>query len=254
MDMVRYNRWKFTLLLAALLGLLVVHPFLYGDQAWVALVYDLLLAAVSLGAILVLFQRKQSRVMAVVLGLPTLASALTYQLGPAATPVSVTIFFQLCAFLFLGYTVVTILRTIFVGAEVSFDSINGAFCGYLLLGVAFGHLYCLVESVRPSSFNLQEHFGPLALEGGRRHSLLTYFSLVTLTTVGYGDITPRSPPARSLACVEAIIGQFYVAVIIAGLVALKVSAALRKQQPDRAVSATSRVSPDDQLPFQDRPT
>lgn len=244
-----YKRWKFTFLLATLLCLLVVHPFIYGDRALVALIYGILLVVAFLGAFLILFQRKKSRVMAVVLGFPTLASALTNQFWPAATPVSVTICFRLFAFMFLGYTVVTILLTIYVDAEVSLDSIIGAFCGYLLIGLGFGHLYSVVESVRPGSFFLQGHLEPLALEGDRRHSLLTYFSLVTLTTVGYGDITPHSPAAGSLACVEAIIGQFYVAVVIASLVALRVSTALRERRPDQTVSATNRVSPDDQLTF-----
>jgi hypothetical protein len=251
--MALYKRWKFTVLLVALICLLVVHPLIYGNEAFLALVYDLLLAVVFLTAILVLFQRRKSRVMATLLGFPTLASAFANQFWPVATPVYVIVFFQLVSFMFLGYTVVTILMTILVDAEVSADSINGALCGYLLIGAAFGHLYCFVESVRPGSFLVQEHFGLLALEEGRRHSLLTYFSLVTLTTLGYGDITPHSPPARSLACVEAIIGQFYVAVIIAGLVALRVSAAIREHGSDRTVSPTNRASPDDPLTFHGRP-
>jgi hypothetical protein len=79
--------------------------------------------------------------------------------------------------------------------------------GYLLLGLAFGHLYCLLEAVAPGSFRLREDLAAPVHDPGRRQFLLTYFSLVTLTTVGYGDITPGSDPARGLAAVEAVLGQ-----------------------------------------------
>jgi voltage-gated potassium channel Kch len=59
-----------------------------------------------------------------------------------------------------------------------------------------------------------------------RYFLLAYFSLVTLATVGYGDITPATELARSLAVVEAIVGQFYIAVLIADLIGKKLSQAV----------------------------
>jgi hypothetical protein len=97
----------------------------------------------------------------------------------------------------------------------------------------FGHVFCLVEAFHPGSFHMAEHVGPLLLHDDQRHFRLTYFSLVSLTTLGYGDITPHSGSARSLACVEAIVGQFYVAVVIAELIALKVSSALQKPDARR---------------------
>jgi hypothetical protein len=60
-------------------------------------------------------------------------------------------------------------------------------------------------------------------EEGRQRSVLTYFSFITLTTLGYGDITPGSGAARGLAMVEAIMGQFYIAVLVAELVGRRVS-------------------------------
>jgi hypothetical protein len=229
--MARYNRWKFTALLLALLALLVAYPLLKGSEPFARL-FTLLLVTVLVASLLALFQRRSSRLAAVVLGAPSLAGVLTHHLLPATAPALASLFFHLFPVIFLGYTVGTILTALFAGTEVSADSISGAFCGYLLIGLAFGHLYCLAETFAPGSFLVQEHLGPLPAGEGRRLSLLAYFSLITLTTVGYGDVLPRSAPARTLAWVEAVIGQFYVAVVIAELIALKVSAAVRERRPD----------------------
>jgi voltage-gated potassium channel len=227
-----YGRWKFTVLLLALLLLLVVHPLAAGDRE-AALLYEFLLALVFVAALLFLFQGRRSRVAALVLGIPSLLGAFTPHLLPGASPLLAGVVFHLAPVVFLGYTVATILKTIFRAPDVSVDSVNGAFCGYLLIGVTFGHLCCLAEASWPGSFLLAEHVGPLPADQRRRHALLNYFSLITLTTVGYGDITPRSPVTRTLAWVEGVLGQFYVAVIVAALVALRVSAAIRDQPPDR---------------------
>lgn len=222
-----YDRWKFTILLLALLLLVVVHPLAQGNAVFPPLLFQVLAALVLLAAGLALFERHGSRVAALVLGIPSVVGIFTDYLLPGASPVLAALLFHLLPAVFLGYTLVVILRTIFRDPHVSTDRINGAICGYLLLGLSFGHLYCLAEALWRGSFHLREHLGALPDEDVRRFSLLTYFSLVTLTTVGYGDITPQSGPARTLAWVEAVMGQFYVAVIVAELIALKVAAALQ---------------------------
>jgi hypothetical protein len=240
LEAIWYNRWKYTALLLALLLLLVAHPLVNGDQAFLALLYGLLLATVFLLSILALFQRSRSRVLTLVLGIPTVVGVFTHYLMPPTSPVWTSRLLHLSAVVFLGYTVALILRGLFVETDVSADDINGAFCGYLLIGLAFGHLYCLTESFWPDSFLLQEHLGSLPAAESRRHSLLAYFSLITLTTLGYGDILPRSTPARTLAAVEAVLGQFYLAVVIAELIARKVSAAIREQRSDRPPTPGSK--------------
>jgi hypothetical protein len=228
------KRWKFTLLLVGLILLMGVHPMLSASPAVLTSLYNVFLAAVFFGALFVLYQRKQSRLVALVLGTPTLVALCTRYFVPGMPPVAASLLFHLLPALFLAYTVVTILTTVLVGSAVSADNINGALCGYLLIGLAFGHLYCLAETFQPGSFFILEQFGPLPADEDRRHSLLSYFSLITLTTVGYGDLIPRSPSARSLVWVEAVIGQFYVAVVIAQLIGMKVSATLGGSRPNGA--------------------
>src|SRR5204863_7015600 len=100
----------------------------------------------------------------------------------------------------------------------SADSIYGAFCGYLLVGLIFGHLYRCLEALSPGSFHGNADFMAHVQDERYTHFLLVYFSFVTLTTVGYGDITPASEATRGLAVVEAVIGQFYLAVLIGELI------------------------------------
>jgi hypothetical protein len=80
-----------------------------------------------------------------------------------------------------------------------------------------------VELISPGSFRGPAELASQLADPAQRRLVLNYFSFVTLTTVGYGDIVPASPPARSLACVEAVVGQFYLAVLVAGLVGISVS-------------------------------
>jgi hypothetical protein len=221
------DRWKFTALLVTLLCLLVVHPLISWRDDVAAPAYTVFLATAFLTVIMVLFRRRESRIAAFLLGVPTLVGVVANFALPGAPAVLGAAFLHLFPIAFLGYTVLVILRTIFRDPGVSSDGINGAFCGYLLLALAFGHGYCLLEAALPGAFILQEQIGPMPPEGGRRHALLTYYSLITLTTVGYGDIIPRTVQARTLASVEAVMGQFYVAVVVAELIALKVSAPKR---------------------------
>jgi hypothetical protein len=94
--------------------------------------------------------------------------------------------------------------------------------------VLFGHGYSLVEALAPGSFRGGDFVtGPP--DPGRVHLTLTYFSFVTLTTVGYGDVAPAAGLARGLANVEAIVGQFYLAVLVADLIGKRVAQALSER-------------------------
>jgi len=116
------------------------------------------------------------------------------------------------AFLFLA--TVTAMRQIAVGNNISANRIVGAICVYLMLGVIWALCYALLEAMVPGSFEgLSEHAASSSWNPD-----WVYFSFVTLTTLGYGDILPQTYSARSLSFFEAIVGQFYLAVLVAGLV------------------------------------
>ena len=96
-------------------------------------------------------------------------------------------------------------------------SLRGAW-GWSLFGVVWGLAYALVEQLTPDAFRFPETVSASAIQ-----QQLLYFSLVTLTTAGYGDISPQSPFAQALANLEAILGQIYLAVLVARLVGIQVA-------------------------------
>jgi hypothetical protein len=208
---------KYLALLLALALFLVLGPVLRTILD-LPLLYDAALTVVFVAAFATIFRLSPLRWPALVLGIPTLVGAWSgYVLtGPPRLPLVVG--FHGAAVLFLMFAVGAILGMIYGKEHITADSLFGAFCGYLLLGLAFGHVYCLLETAAPGSFHADEEFVRELQQPDRRHFLLTYFSLITLTTVGYGDITPAHSAARGLAVLEAVAGQFYIAVLIAGLV------------------------------------
>lgn len=132
---------------------------------------------------------------------------------------------------FFGFATVEILRSIFRHRTIGVDAVIGSMCGYLLAGAAWASLYSLIDHVVTGSFSMSPSLAA-RLEGWHsRHALFDYFSFVTLTTMGYGDVTPVRAPATVLALLEAVFGQFYVAVVVAQLVSVRLAQTLRSDDP-----------------------
>jgi len=218
-------------LLVALLLIIVAYP-IASESIASRLLYDALLTIVFLAAFLVPFTPRRHRLAALLLGLLTLLGIWTGYVLPDLSRLPVAVAFHVLSSLFLGLTIVVILQEVFRTQDVSADTIAGALCGYLLVGMVFGDLYCVVALTRPASFRGTAELAATLLDGNELHHVLTYFSFMTLTTVGYGDIMPASPSARGLAVVEAVVGQFYLAVLIAGLVGKHISQAISPQPFD----------------------
>lgn len=116
--------------------------------------------------------------------------------------------------LFLGLLVFTFATQIIKVKTITSNTIIATLCLYLVIGLFWGALYALLYEFDPGSYS-----GAL-LDNveGNKFNLFIYFSIVTLTTLGYGDITPQTLEASSLCQLEAIVGQFFTAVVIAWLV------------------------------------
>lgn len=107
---------------------------------------------------------------------------------------------------------------------------------YLLFGLTWGLLYVVIFQLQPGAFNIAGLAPPIAGQSGNPQPMfpiLGYFSLITLSTVGYGDITPITMQARFAAAAEGIIGQFYLAILVARLVGMQMS-----QSPSQSTDQT----------------
>lgn len=113
---------------------------------------------------------------------------------------------------FFAVVLAALLAHVMAPSPVDNNKLFGAVSVYLVAGAMWGLVYILLEGLQPGAFR--------GIEGNES---LMYFSLVTLTTLGYGDVTPVSPIARTLAALEAVCGQVYLAILVAWLVGMRAS-------------------------------
>jgi hypothetical protein len=223
-----YRRHRFLVLLAALI-LMFVLDALIGEQARrhsLSAVYALVIVLTVVGT----FPAGWYRLAGILLAGITLAGHLSaYGLGGPALALANVADYVVGA-LFLFFALGMILAAILAEREITIDTISGAVCGYLLLGLGCGWLYSLIESVSPGAFYARSEFLTWLADSHLRRSLLTYYSFVTLSTAGYGDITPLSQAARTLSWAEAVAGQFYIAILVAGLVGIRIGQVARRRE------------------------
>lgn len=126
------------------------------------------------------------------------------------------IFFKLLlplSVVFLFFCAWQIVCSIFKEQQVTVDVLCGSVLAYLLIGISWGEVFCCIELFAPNSFD----FGA-ELELSERARALFYFSFVTLTTLGYGDILPVTGLAQTLSYLESVVGVMYPAILVAKLV------------------------------------
>lgn len=127
-----------------------------------------------------------------------------------------------CMTLVFSILLVALCDNVFSEGPVSQNRIIGAISIYFVLGLIWAFAYSILETLHPGSFAISWS-GDTGSLSSETVSHFIYFSNVTLTTLGYGDIVPRSRPAQMFTTLEAITGQLYVAIVIARLVGLQIS-------------------------------
>lgn len=125
---------------------------------------------------------------------------------------------HLCQIIFFFGTSMLIMASVLKQKQLQADSISGAICGYLFIGIGWAVVYSLVDRFVPMSFEVNPSLMPDIETIAVPRQVLTYFSFITLMTIGYGDIVPLSPEAQTCVWVKGLMGQFYLAVFVAGLV------------------------------------
>jgi hypothetical protein len=210
-----YLGWRYRILLATLLLVLVVQPLSFGFSTPPQL-FDAFLMLVTIALLLSFCQDKNKLLVAVAFGIPT--GLLLFGGRLFAAQNTLVLIGHGLAVVFYFWAAVLIVASLFRSRAFALDSICGAIGGYLLLGMAWGVLYSMLDTVWPGSFDIGIRLAEQLQENDSRIHLFTYYSFITLTTVGYGDVNPLSLPARTCAWLEALAGQFYLAVVVAGLV------------------------------------
>jgi hypothetical protein len=220
-----YRNIFFALIVVTLVDALAPGVFAKGRFS------DLMLAVILTAALVETVRSRRSAIWALVLGLP----AILLRLVAAFTddsPVMNTTVLTVTA-MFFAFLIWNLLHDLGRGDRPTSERIFGALCAYLFIGLLFALIYTHVEYRHPGSFAMSN---PVIAEEGSAESNLvptfTYYSFVTLTTLGYGDITPVAGHARTLAWLEALLGQLYLAVMVAGFVAVHISESMKKDRRD----------------------
>ncbi len=216
-----YGEGRYFFLLVSLLLLFFIYPFFDGFRIAPGLLSGFFLA-ILLSAVSSVSASRKTVAAAALLAAVAFGSYIVTQIYDTALLRGLTLIGF--AFFFLLITVV-ILRHILTVRKVTFDTILGTICAYLVLGMVWTMIYALIELFVPGSFL---HGGDPISTGFAdsrepAYSNFIYYSFVTLTTLGYGDITPNTSPAAALSALEAVTGQLYLAILIARFVGLHIA-------------------------------
>lgn len=210
------NDWSLTVLLALLVALMfVVHPLIGLGYDGLAPLGSATFSLALISGVFAVARKRGGRLVLGSVALVAIAVHWTRYTSVGATwagPDAIATFIagsMLAAIVFVQ---------VFRPGPITHHRIQGALAAYLLIALMFATAFVWIDLRSPGAFT-----GAIAAEAGRdQHTArLVYFSLTTLTTVGYGDIVPVHPFARSLAMLEALVGQVFPAVLLAGLVSMR---------------------------------
>ena len=204
---------RFLILLILLLSMLVLAPFLE-EFIQTRVLMDVFLTVIFIFIIYAIRLKRSQAIIAFILVLPlVVATWSTYFVNIKTVSLLTRVF----GALFFGYAAINILRIIVKSEKVTRETIFAAIVAYLLIALMWAFLYMILELVSPGSFSFPD-------SGSRGETMrYEYLSFVTITTLGYGDITPVTDKATALAIIEAVVGQIYLVVLVAWLVGMHVS-------------------------------
>src|SRR5205814_2377808 len=209
----KFRRFSTVELLVALALLFFFFPFVEEVEGGDVII-SILLSLVLLSAVVAVADRKRVFFIALLLAIPAIGGRWTNHFRPDLIPPPV---FLTAGLILIAFVVANLLRFVLRAPSVNVEVLCASISAYLMLGLMWTVAYWLVAQLTPGgAFAFNTNAGNQSMNGFTAF----YFSFITLSTVGYGDITPVSRIARWLAATEAMTGLLYVAVLIARLVAL----------------------------------
>lgn len=216
--------WSHDRSFSVVLGLLFIVIFLLTplkslEVPFAHIALEFFLTILLISGVFAISQRRIIRYPAVVFGLVTFVikwfNAINYDQDLTRLDLMLSMIF------FFGLLIV-ILRRVLGEGKINVTRIEGAIAAYLIIAILFTYAYRIIYSYIPHAFTFNFSSESLRVDEIADHFL--YFSFITLTTTGYGDITALHPFARSFSMLEGLIGQLYPAILIARLVSMEIEA------------------------------
>ena len=201
-------------LLIALVLLILAMPFAAERESAARIALAVAALAVPLAGVWAMRAHRRQFVTAAVLGGGAFLAALWHAVDDSRWSIYLV---SVLTIAFYGFTAASVLRYVLRKGDVTYDKVMGLACVYLLIGATWTQVYVLLIRLDPGSFS----FPPGApVQSDRIWVDLLYYSFATLTTLGYGDITPLSRYARAISLLEAVTGVLYIAMLVARMVGL----------------------------------
>ena len=204
---------RLLILIGLIMGLLILVPILKRFIA-VRIVLDLFLTAIAIAMVYTISSKKRHVIVGLFLAIVLLASVWFQYFHQDKTVAAIG---MIAGVFFIGVIIKSLLGFMFKSEEVTREVIYAAILLYLLAALMWAFGYMFLELLDPASFNIPHITG--------RGDLLVfqYYSFVTISTLGYGDITPGTEVAKTFSALEAVVGQLYLVIVVAWLVGMHVS-------------------------------
>jgi Ion channel len=217
-------------LLAALVGMEVLNPLMAKATPTERLISIGLFAVVCVTVFRALFKTARRRWIGSGLALVTIAIDLARLFASRDLKLTLDALLNVTASVFYVFVLSVIVSQVFNARRLRIDEVVGAFSGYILIALLWGRFYVLAWLFVPTSFSINPDIGWELDSWSTLHALFDYFSFTTITSIGYGDMTTVGPVSDTLVWLEVMCGQFYMAVVVATIVGMKVAEALSSRQ------------------------
>jgi len=210
---------RFLFLLISLLILFVLSPFLEGFIG-MRLLMNAFVTFILISGVYAVSEKKSVFIVASAFALPAFAGgwSVHFMESPCFQVMG-----KVSGALFFAYMAITLMSYLFRSKDITSDTIIGAICAYFLIGLMWAYIFATLEIFQPGTFHISQG-GSLGTQS------FMYYSFVTLTTLGYGDIITLTSQARSLSLLEAVFGQIYLAVVIARLVGIQITQSMESKK------------------------
>lgn len=211
---------RYWTILIGQIGLMVIASFM-AENLVLYILFAFSLLWIFGSVIVTLWTTRRRKILALITGIVAFLSAVIASF-PAMPDDVFFVSILTCVFAYSFFILIAIgsmSHSVFVTDKVDTDRIVGSICIYLLIGMFFAFIFTAIDLIDPASFNFGTEGEP-QLQTFRDY---LYFSYTTLTTLGYGDMTPQIPFSRLLTSLEAMIGPIYLAIMVARLVGMHIS-------------------------------
>lgn len=218
----RFFSGYYNLLLILITLLVIFRP--YGAQIVHLAVWQLLLTCTLLSAIFNANHTRKVKILVTVLACPTVLLCWANLFHPVGiifigNIIFIVIFMTICS--------ASVISNVVVRARVTLETLRGVVGAYFMVAILFAYIYYLIEFITPGSF-LIPHQATNIFSYAEDLSELIYFSFITLLTIGYGDVVPLKSYSQTAVIIEGIIGQFYIAILVARIVSVYTFSADKK--------------------------